>query len=441
MIKTRKLAPIAIGLACTAALLGAVAYQDLSLRSRATMERHVQIESATDAIAAKLGQSLNVRFIIARALAAHIVSQDFSQNATPAVDSGRFANLMIQDHGVVKALLTFSAESNLSSTATDAKIPESLLHGLEATASDPLSKAVRLPMGSWELATVPRDGWRQASWVLTIFNILGVLMAGLVGLSAYFLTRQLAKLRLTIDSVTHELRAQKDELTIAQSRLVDAIERIPEGIALCDGAGDRVTANRRDDRSEPFETSPGRGEVERHERQPTEAKEQAEVAETPIVEGPGEAGEVVVPLPGPGAVRSEVRILIAEDNPSNQMVIKHFLEMSGYRSDVANNGLEAVRAAETRAYDLVLMDISMPEMDGITAAAEIRDLARTWDTAPIIVAVTAHALPGDRKRFLAAGFDEVLVKPLRKRELLRGLSKWLSVAPPTLESPRGLDGS
>ncbi len=179
----------------------------------------------------------------------------------------------------------------------------------------------------------------------------------------------------------------------------------------------------------------------RHERELTEAKEQAEVAEAPIVDGPGEVGEAVMPLPGPGPVRSGVRILIAEDNLPNQMVIKHFLEMSGYRSDVANNGLEAIRAAETRAYDLVLMDISMPEMDGITAAAEIRDLARTWDTAPIIVAVTAHALPGDRKRFLAAGFDEVLVKPLHKRELLRGLSKWLSVAPPLPQTARGLNRS
>lgn len=371
MTKTRKSAPIAIGLACAAALLSAIAYLDLSPKSRATMEQRGRLESAADAIAVQLDQGLNVGFTFTRALATHIASQDFSQNATPVA--------------------------------------------------------------------VPRDDWRRASPVPTVFNILGVLMAGLVGLSVYFLARQLAKLRLTIDSATRELRNQKDELTIAQSRLVDAIERIPEGIALCDGAGDRVTANRRDDRSEPFETSPGRGEVERHERQPTEAKEQAEVAETPIVEGPGEAGEVVVPLPGPGAVRSEVRILIAEDNPSNQMVIKHFLEMSGYRPDVASNGLEALRAAEARAYDLVLMDISMPEMDGITAAAEIRNLARTWDTAPIIVAVTAHALPGDRKRFLAAGFDEVLVKPLHKRELLRGLSKWLSVAPPLPETTRGLD--
>ncbi len=145
----------------------------------------------------------------------------------------------------------------------------------------------------------------------------------------------------------------------------------------------------------------------------------------------------MVPLPGPGPIRSGVRILIAEDNLSNQMVLKQFLELSGYYSDVASNGLEAIRAAETRNYDLVLMDISMPEMDGITAAAEIRDLARTWDTAPIIVAVTAHALPGGLKRFLTAGFDEVLAKPFRKHELLRGLSKWLSVAPPRPETARG----
>ena len=155
-----------------------------------------------------------------------------------------------------------------------------------------------------------------------------------------------------------------------------------------------------------------------------------EAAEAPAADGPGEDGGAVVSLPGPGPARSGGRILIAEDNLANQMVIKHFLEMGGYRSDVASNGLEAVRAAETRAYDLVLMDISMPDMDGIAAAAQIRELARTWDTAPIIVAVTAHALPRDRERFLAAGFDEVLVKPLRKHELFVALSKWLSEAAP-----------
>lgn len=800
MTKTRKLAPIAIGLGCAAALLGAVTYQDLSLRSRAAVELRGRIESAADAMAAKLGQCLNVRFTFARALAAHIVSQNSSQNATPAVDTGRFADLMTRNHGVVEALLTFPAAPDLPRAANDVKIPEVLLRGLEAGAgraaferaraslkpvvetaagfadglhrilgffpivddraagggapeylgmavivmpldgilaeagavsderlrvairetradgtarylgaraaetfaSDPVSKAVRFPMGSWELAAVPRDGWRPVSPTLTIFRILGVLMAGLVGLSAYFLARQPAKLRLMVDTATRELRSQKDELVIAQSRLANAIDSIPQGFALYDGSGELVTSNRRYDRSEPFETNPGPCEVERHdgtwrrvqrettptgdlvivqtditahkrhERELTEAKEQAEAAskaksdflatmsheirtplnavlgllatledsalddsqraqvgtarksgekllflvnevldfskieagkleiesevfplrplvadtvslfeaqcrekgleirgrvaaelpdhfkgdsgrlrqvlinlvsnavkfterggvflevgcrgaetggvfelefevrdtgigieaeargeifsafcqkdasfsrryggtglglaiakrlvdamngeigfdsapgfgstfwfsigletaEGPAADGPGEAGGAVVPLPGPGPARSGVRILIAEDNLANQMVIKHFLDMGGYRSDVASNGLEAVRAARAQAYDLVLMDISMPEMDGITAAAEIRDLARTRDTAPIMVAVTAHALPRDRERFLAAGFDEVLVKPLRKHELYRALSKWLSVAPADPEARRSLN--
>ncbi len=760
MTKTHKLVPMSIGLAC-----------------------------------------LNVRFTFARTLTTHIVSQDSSQSATLAVDTGRFAGLMTQNHGVVEALLTFPAGPDLPRTANDTKIPDSLRRGLEATAgraaferartslrpvvetsasftdglqrnlgffpivdqraagsgrpeylgmavivmpldgilaeagavtdesleiairetraggavryldagaaeifaSDHVSKTIQFPMGSWELATVPRAGWRQASPALTIFRILGILMAGLVGLSAYFLARQPAKLRLLVDNATRELRAQKEELTIAQSRLVNAIDSVPQGFALYDEIGELVTSNRRYDRSEPFESSPGPCEFERHdgtwhrmqrettptgnlvivqtditdhkhhERELTEAKERAEAAsraksdflammsheirtplnavlgmlaaledsaldesqraqvgaarksgemllflvnevldyskieagkleienevfplrtlvadtvslfeaqcqkkgleirgrvaadlldhfkgdsvrlrhvlinlisnavkfterggvflevacrgaetgdakavrvleldfevrdtgigieaeaqdnifsafyqmdasfsrryggtglgraiakrlldamggeigfdsaprfestfrfsieleatEAPAADSPGDAVGVVVRLPCLGPTRPVVRILIAEDNLSHQMVIKHYLEMIGYPSDVASNGLEAVRAAETWAYDLVLMDISMPEMDGITAAAIIRYLARARRTSPIIVAVTAHALPGDRKRFLAAGFDEVLVKPLRKRELLDGLSKWLSGAPP--RPPRG----
>jgi CheY-like chemotaxis protein len=117
-----------------------------------------------------------------------------------------------------------------------------------------------------------------------------------------------------------------------------------------------------------------------------------------------------------------LRILLTEDNPINQKVGRKMLDQLGYNADLARNGREAVNALVDTTYDLVLMDIQMPEMDGVEATRLIR--AAMGPQAPYIVALTAEALEGDRERFLASGFDNYLSKPLKAdalQKLLRSV--------------------
>jgi PAS domain S-box-containing protein len=109
-------------------------------------------------------------------------------------------------------------------------------------------------------------------------------------------------------------------------------------------------------------------------------------------------------------------ILLVEDNPVNQKVAAHLLARLGYNVDAVGNGLEAVKAVEQREYDLVFMDVQMPEMDGFAATREIRqrfDAARQ----PRIVALTANAIQGDRERCIDAGMDDYVAKPVKLDEL------------------------
>ncbi|HWQ18168.1 MAG TPA: ATP-binding protein [Methanotrichaceae archaeon] len=116
-------------------------------------------------------------------------------------------------------------------------------------------------------------------------------------------------------------------------------------------------------------------------------------------------------------------ILVAEDNLSNQKVLVEMLKKFGYRPDAVADGKEVLQALELRPYDLVLMDIKMPEMDGITAAREIRKL---WlaSKQPKIVAITAFAMEGDREKCLEAGMDDYIAKPVQKKELMAILMKY-----------------
>jgi signal transduction histidine kinase len=120
------------------------------------------------------------------------------------------------------------------------------------------------------------------------------------------------------------------------------------------------------------------------------------------------------------ALRVPLRILIAEDNAVNQRVVRLMLERLGYRPDVVDDGAKAVAAAREGAYDLILMDMQMPELDGVDAAREIRASGAATPR-PRIVALTANALAEDRRRCLEAGMDDFLAKPLRARELREAL--------------------
>lgn len=114
-----------------------------------------------------------------------------------------------------------------------------------------------------------------------------------------------------------------------------------------------------------------------------------------------------------------MHILLAEDNPINQKVTLRLLKSLGLGADVVENGLEAVNAVESKGYDVVLMDVMMPIMDGLEATRQIRQRFRSMPTPPRIIAVTANAMAGDRERCLEAGMDDYIPKPLRL-EALRG---------------------
>jgi signal transduction histidine kinase len=111
-----------------------------------------------------------------------------------------------------------------------------------------------------------------------------------------------------------------------------------------------------------------------------------------------------------------LKVLVVEDTAANQMLIRHVLEKRGHEVHVAQNGREAVEGVRSRAFDLILMDVQMPEMDGFQATTAIRALPGL-DRIPI-VALTARAMPSDRERCMAAGMDGFLAKPLDIRQLL-----------------------
>jgi PAS domain S-box-containing protein len=119
------------------------------------------------------------------------------------------------------------------------------------------------------------------------------------------------------------------------------------------------------------------------------------------------------------------RILLTEDNEVNQLVASRILMKAGFEVQIANNGCEAVDMVQTESFDLVLMDIQMPEMDGLTAARAIRALPG-FDKIPI-VAMTAHAMSGDRELSIAAGMNDHISKPINISELYQALLKWVPV--------------
>jgi len=130
------------------------------------------------------------------------------------------------------------------------------------------------------------------------------------------------------------------------------------------------------------------------------------------------------PTLDPGlARRLPLRLLLADDNPINQKVGLSVVQKLGYRADLASNGLEVLKALEQTAYDILFLDVQMPEMDGLEAA---RQICQRWpaEKRPRIIAMTGNALIGDREKCLQAGMDDYISKPIRIAEMQSALERW-----------------
>ena len=116
--------------------------------------------------------------------------------------------------------------------------------------------------------------------------------------------------------------------------------------------------------------------------------------------------------------RRALKILIAEDNVINQRIAAHILEKNGHQVVIASNGQKAINAWGNSSFDAIFMDIQLPRMDGIEATAYIRKKEKKSGLHTPIIAMTAHAMKGDRERFLAAGMDDYISKPIKAEEMI-----------------------
>jgi CheY-like chemotaxis protein len=144
-------------------------------------------------------------------------------------------------------------------------------------------------------------------------------------------------------------------------------------------------------------------------------------------------------LAGPGkSTESRIRpggrslhILLAEDNAVNEKVACAILEKAGHTVEVARDGREAVRIMAAESFDLVLMDVQMPEMDGFEATAAIREMEKHTGAHTPVIAMTAHAMGGYKERCLAAGMDGYVTKPIRRELLLQTLEQFQGAPEPS----------
>jgi len=146
-----------------------------------------------------------------------------------------------------------------------------------------------------------------------------------------------------------------------------------------------------------------------------------------------QAAPIPAPPPKPDQLLAEripMRILLCDDNAINQKVAARILQQLGYQPGLATNGLEALAALDRQPYDLILMDVMMPEMDGLEATRAIRERQRSgapnYSSRIVIVALTAHAMQGDREKCLAAGMDDYLAKPIRPADVRQVIERWSS---------------
>jgi CheY-like chemotaxis protein len=134
----------------------------------------------------------------------------------------------------------------------------------------------------------------------------------------------------------------------------------------------------------------------------------------------------VEPEAVPDEPKSRVRILLAEDNVTNQKVVQRMLEKRGYRVDTVGNGREALQSHALTPYDLILMDVQMPEMDGFEATQGIRRHEEASGAHTPIIAMTAHAMKGDRELCLEAGMDDYVSKPVQPSLLVESMTRLLA---------------
>jgi PAS domain S-box-containing protein len=133
--------------------------------------------------------------------------------------------------------------------------------------------------------------------------------------------------------------------------------------------------------------------------------------------------DATVPAAGDVKASRPLHVLLAEDNPVNQTLAMRLLEKWGHQLVVANNGREALAQFERQHFDVVLMDVQMPEMSGIEATIHIREKEKNQSSHVPIIAMTAHAMKGDRERCLEAGMDDYLAKPIQADDLFRALER------------------
>jgi CheY-like chemotaxis protein/HPt (histidine-containing phosphotransfer) domain-containing protein len=137
-----------------------------------------------------------------------------------------------------------------------------------------------------------------------------------------------------------------------------------------------------------------------------------------------------------------LRILLVDDNVINQKVASRLLQQLGYQASIAKNGLEAIKALEQRPYDVILMDVQMPDMDGLETTRCIRSRQREASPHPhfrqriVVIAMTANAMHGDREKCAAAGMDEYIPKPVRPEVLQNALQRYGAQLAKTAESAR-----
>jgi signal transduction histidine kinase/CheY-like chemotaxis protein len=170
-------------------------------------------------------------------------------------------------------------------------------------------------------------------------------------------------------------------------------------------------------------SEPGRGSVFTFRIAAGASREEAAASPAPVA--PASPAQSELP-PSPRAAAGGLDVLVVEDNAVNSLFVERLLERRGHRVTVAVNGRLGVEATGAHAFDLVLMDVAMPEMDGLAATRAIRDRERATGVHVPIVALTAHATPEDRERCLDAGMDDYLTKPLQV-PLLEALLARLSV--------------